>query len=61
MERIIVSRKSIKTHRKVIITDVELLNQQHISNQITSQQLFRGVVKLECKQNYLYKLEGGLV
>ena len=61
MERIKVSRKSIKTHRKAIINDVELLNQQHISNQITSQQLFRGVVKLECKQNYLYKLEGGLV
>ena len=61
MEHIKVSRKSIKTHRKVIITDVELLNQQHIKKLITSQELFRGVVKLECKQNYLYKLEGGLV
>ena len=61
MERIKVSRESIKAHRKAIIADAELLNQRHIANQITSQELFRGVVKLECKQNYLYKLEGGLV
>ena len=61
MDHIIVSRESIKTHRKTILTDVGLLSQRHIAKQITNQEFFKGVVKLECKQNYLYKLEGGLV
>jgi hypothetical protein len=59
--RIKVNRESIRAHKKAIIIDVELLNQQHIKKLITNQDFFKGVVKLECLQNYLYKLEGGLV